>query len=245
MLPELLTLGPFKLHSFGFSIALGVFLSLLLMVRYARKWNFLTEEKVFNLVLVAVLSGFAGGRLAYIVQEWRWYLSHPLEVFAIWEGGLIYQGGLVAGFLAYWIYSRVLRISPLEALDFVLPFLALTHAFGRVGCFLNGCCYGKPCDWPWAVKFPFMAAPVHPVQLYEALFNAALFIFLLRVYERRKFNGQVTALYFIGYPAGRFVLEFFRGDQVLILGIFSFQQILSLFLMAGASVFYANRSQRG
>jgi len=219
MLPEITSLGPLTLHSYGLVIAAGVFLSLFLMTRSAKESGFPPEEKVFDLVFVVVLSGFLGARLFYVIQEWYWYRSHLLEIFQIWEGGLVYYGGMIASFLAFFLYCRSSRLPFLASVDFVMPFIALTHAFGRVGCFLNGCCYGR-----WG----------QPVQLYEALFNLVLFWILRRRYGRRRFRGEVISLYLILYPAGRFVLEFLRGDQHPWLASLTLHQTLSLvFILMG------------
>lgn len=245
MIPELVSVGPFTLHSYGLAIAIGVFVSVGLMRRQARRTGFPPQEKIFDLVLVVVLAGLVGARLFYVVQEWEWYASHPLEVVQIWKGGLVYYGGMVVGFLAFFIYIRLQRLPFLALTDFIIPYAALTHAFGRVGCFLNGCCYGRASNLPWAVKFSFLAEAVHPTQIYEALFNLILFVVLLRSYERCRFQGEVTSLYLILYPMGRFFIEFFRGGQALWLSGLTFHQVLSfLFVLTGISLYGIFRLRR-
>lgn len=232
MAPEIFSIGPFTVHSYGLFVALGVFVCLFLMTRAAKRFGFPPAEKVFDLVFVIVLAGFLGSRLFYVIEEWPWYRNHPWEVFQIWKGGLVYYGGMVASFLGFFIYVAWRRLPPLAATDFVIPYIPLAHAFGRIGCFLNGCCYGKGCHLPWAVQFPFLPEPVHPTQLYEAAFNVLLFGFLVRSYPRRRFVGEVTALYLLLYPLGRFVIEFFRGDQPPWLFSLTLHQVLSLSFMA-------------
>lgn len=238
MYPEVISLSPLTLRSYGLLIAIGVFLSLFWMTRAARKFGFPPEEKVFDLVFVVVISGFLGARLFYVVQEWSWYRTHPLEVFQIWKGGLVYYGGMVASFIGFYCYVRLVRLPFLASSDFVIPYIALSHAFGRVGCFLNGCCYGKVCDFPWAVKFPSLPEPVHPTQLYEAVFNLALFGFLAWLYARRRFAGEVTFFYLIVYGVGRFLLEFFRGDQTPWFYSLTLHQVLSLGFILMGILFY-------
>ena len=224
MYPEICRIGPLTLHSYGVLIALGLLLSLFLMDRIAKKSRVLNPQKVFDLVFVTVFSGFAGARVFYILQEWSWYQKHPLEILQIWKGGLVYYGGMVASFAGFFLYVRSKKLPFLRLSDFILPYIALTHAFGRVGCFLNGCCFGKA---------------NHPVQLYEALFNLTLFGFLAWLFPRRRFDGEITSLYLIFYPAGRFWLEGFRGDQAHWFFSLTLHQILSfMFMVVGIFLYY-------
>lgn len=229
MFPEIGSIGPVTIHSYGLLIAVGVFLSLLLMTRRARKNGFPSPEQVFDFVFVIVVFGFLGARLFYIVQEWDWYRSHPLEIVQIWKGGLVYYGGMITSFIAFFLSLRSARLPYLRATDFVIPFVALSQAFGRVGCFLNGCCYGK---------FSSFLGRIHPVQLYESFFDLVLFGFLSWLYRRPGFPGRVTAAYLLLYPAGRFFIEFFRGDQSPFLFSLTLHQVLSLIFLGGGGVLY-------
>lgn len=238
MFPEIVSLGPLTIHSYGLLIAVGVFLALLLMGLRARQSGFPPSEKVFDLVFVTLVSGFLGARLFYVFQEWNWYGSHPWDILKIWEGGLVYYGGVIAAFAGFFLYVRSNRLPFFQATDFVIPYIAFVHAFGRAGCFLKGCCYGKPFSGPWAVKFPFLPEAVHPVQLYEVIFNLALFSLLVAWVRRKPFPGAVTSLYLILYSIARFFLEFLRGDQALFVSSLSLQQVLSLgFLTAGVFLY--------
>jgi len=229
--PEICRIGPFTLHSYGVLIALGVVLSLFWMTRMAQQTGFPPAEKVFDLVFVTVLAGFVGSRVFYVIQEGDWYWQHPLEIFQIWKGGLVYYGGMILAFLGFFLYVRTRRLPFLAATDFTIPFIALTHGFGRVGCFLNGCCFGRG---------------NYPVQLTEAFFNFGLAFLLIQLYlSRRRFAGQVTALYLILYPAGRFGLEYFRGDQMPWLATLTLHQVLSLiFILVGILLYGICRRRR-
>ncbi len=234
MRPILFSLGPLHLYSFGLTVALGVFLSLILMIRVARRDQFpQSVNDVYDLVFVTVLGGFAGARLFYIVQNWEEYAPNPWKIFAFWEGGIIFYGGVAGALAALFVFSRWRKISFLKVLDFLIPFEALTHAFGRVGCFLNGCCYGKVCHLPWAVTFPDVPEPRHPTQIYEALFNLGLFLYLSRRYKQKHFPGEISTVYFMFYAVWRFLIEFLRADNP----IWNFLtwnqwQSLALFLVA-------------
>ena len=225
MKPILFHIGPLAVYSFGVMIALGVFLSLFLMGRKSRRTGFpASPEAAADLVFITVFSGFLGGRLFYVFENADYYLNHPLKFFALWEGGLIFYGGVAGALLGLFIAMKIKKIPYGKGLDFLIPYAALTHAFGRVGCFLNGCCAGKPCDLPWAVTVD--GARLHPVQLYEAAFNVLLFLFLNARYEKKKFDGEITSLYFILYAAGRFVLEFFRTNPGRVLSWNQWESLL-------------------
>ena len=191
MRPILFHLGPFPVFAFGAMIALGVLLSIWLISRRAAKLGFPPAETAVDSVYVAVASGFIGGRLLFILQNPSYYMENPLKVFALWEGGLIFYGGVAGAMAGIWIFARIKKLPVLGLLDFLLPFEVLTHGFGRLGCFLNGCCYGKACNLPWAVKFIESSGPVHPVQLYEA--GALFALFFLLNHHYAKTHGPVRS----------------------------------------------------
>ena len=240
MKPILFHIGPFAVYSFGALIALGVFLSLFLMGRKSKRTGFpATPELAADLLFAAVFSGFLGGRLFYVFENPAVYLHAPWKIFALWEGGLIFYGG-VAGSLTglFWV-MKIKKIPYWKGLDFLIPYVALTHAFGRIGCLLNGCCAGKPCDLPWAVTGD--GARLHPVQLYEAAFNFLLFFFLNARTEKKKFDGEIISLYFMIYAAGRFIFEFFRINPGWIL---TWNQWESVALLLAGAVIYKCHSER-
>lgn len=215
MRPVLFQIGPFPVYSFGLMVASGVLLSLYLMTRKARRTGFPSGDGAFDMIFVAVLAGFAGARLYYVLQNFSWYASRPLDILKLWEGGLIFYGGFLASTAALFLWLRSKNIPPGKGLDFLAPYVALSHAFGRIGCFLNGCCFGKTCSLPWALSFPESAGPVHPTQIYEAVFDLALFFLLSRQYDRKHKDGEIAVLYFVVYAAGRFVIEGLRENPMI------------------------------
>ena len=236
MKPILFQIGSFPIYSFGVMIALGVLLSLILISKQAPRIAFAPAEVAQDFVFVTVLSGFLGARAYYVIQNFHWYADKPLRILMLWEGGLIFYGGVVGALVGLYIFSKLKKISYLKCLDFLTPYVALTHAFGRIGCFLNGCCHGKVCSLPWAVQFPELREAVHPVQIYEAVFSFGLFFFLYALSNRKPFVGKVVSLYFIFYSIGRFVLEFFRGDTSG--WLITHNQWFSLALCAAGGVLY-------
>lgn len=233
MIPVLFSFGPFHIYSFGAAVAAGIFFSLYLMHRQALKDGFPKTEEVTDWVFVTVLSGFLGSRLLYILQNLGWYMERPLEIFYLWEGGLIFYGGVVAAVAALIIYFRKKKIPVLKGFDFLFIYLALTHAFGRLGCFLNGCCYGTQCDLPWAIRFPNQEYAVHPTQLYEGILDLGLFFFLRARYNHKKWDGQIMSFYLIGYGIIRFVVEIFRADNPVTFSLTWNQWISIAFIFAG------------
>ncbi len=213
MHPELFSFGPIAVHTYGFCLAIGVILGSLYISRQCHKLG-LPEEKAMDLILRTVISGFVGARLLYIAYELDYFLENPLDVFAIWRGGIIFYGGLIGGVLGFLYYTHRIDFPRRETLDLFVPATALAQGFGRIGCFFNGCCYGSETTCPLGVVFPFSENMLHPVQLYEAAFCFALFFFLSKIYPRIQNRPGFTALlYFLIYPAGRFALEFFRSDM--------------------------------
>ncbi len=236
MKPILFEFGSFHLYSYGLMVAAGVLAALFLMLRLARREGFPNANQVYDLIFVTILTGFLGARVLYVLQNFSWYAAHPVEIIAIWEGGLVFYGGMAGALIGVIVFSKLKGLSVLRVFDFLMPFVAFAHAFGRIGCFLNGCCYGKFCELPWAVTFPHLDHPVHPTQLYEALFNFALFFFLYSRYIRQHATGEIMGLYFAGYAVGRFAIEFWRGDNPLWYGL-TLNQWGSLLVFTAAAVF--------
>lgn len=183
-----------------------------------------------DLAFWLMLAGIIGARIAYVGANLDYYLQDPWAVIRIDQGGLIYYGGFFGAFAAGIIFARLKRISILALADYVISALPLAHAFGRIGCLLNGCCFGSVATLPWSVYQ--QGASRHPVQFYEAALNLVIYAALLFFYRRRKRDGEILALYLIIYPPGRFLLEFLRGDERLIWYGLTMAQIISLGLLA-------------
>jgi phosphatidylglycerol:prolipoprotein diacylglycerol transferase len=240
MKPILFSFGTVHLYSYGLSIVVGVLLSFFLMRRRALKEGFPKPDEVSDIVFTVLVWGFVGARLFYVSQNLSYYASQPLKILAVWEGGLIFYGGAIAAFFGLWLMARKRRWSFWKALDFLVPYGALTQAFGRIGCFLNGCCYGKACYLPWAVQFPELSKAVHPAQIYEALYDLVLFAFLLARRKRARFDGEIGLLYFLLYGIGRYTIEFLREPSWMWLGLTS-NQWLSAGIIATAFILFQSR----
>lgn len=243
MKPILASFGPIHLYSYGLCIALGVLLSLFLMRRRALKEGFPRPDEIFDMAFAVLVWGFLGARIFYVLQNFSYYVKEPLKIFAVWEGGLIFYGGVITAFLGFGWIVRAKKWPFWKMLDFLVPYGALTHAFGRLGCFLNGCCFGRACDWPWAVRFPELSYAVHPTQLYEAVYDLLLFAFLLKHRKQVRFEGEMGLLYFLLYGMGRFMIEFVREPSWLGSGLTS-NQWLSAAIIAAAFIIFQFRRHK-
>lgn len=191
-----------------------------------------------------MLCGIVGARIAYVAANWSMFSTDPLEILRIDRGGLVFYGGFIGAAAALVVMARVRREPVLRLGDFAVTGLPLGHAIGRIGCFLNGCCYGSPTTLPWCVHSN--DACRHPTQLIESLLNFVLYGLLLRFFGRRKKDGEALALYLMIYPPGRFLVEFLRGDERLRwLGLDAAQGISVLLLIAGAALWVMLRRRPG
>jgi len=178
----------------------------------------LRAEAVLDLGPWLIVGAIVGARVWFVGTFWReQFAGQPFwEAFKVWHGGLVYYGGLLGASLAGTLYARWKRQPLWKLADVLAPSIALGQAFGRIGCLLNGCCYGRPCQLPWAITFPEGNAagaptvPVHPTEIYESVLCLGLCLALTRL--RKRFDGQVFGLYLIGYSLLRFLVEMFRGD---------------------------------
>ena len=241
MHPIALNLGRFALHSYGIMLALGFMLGLWNASRRARRAG-LPAEAVMDAGPWLILGIVAGARALYVATNWRKQFAEGslLDIFAVWQGGLVFYGGLAGAVLTFVLYARARKFPLWKLADIFAPSIALGYVSGRIGCLLNGCCYGRACHLPWAIRFPegnvahAPAFPVHPTQLYESFLNLGLFAALAWFYPRRRFDGQVFAFYLIGYAVLRSFVECFRGDyhrDEYVAGCFTPGQVTSAFVL--------------
>jgi phosphatidylglycerol:prolipoprotein diacylglycerol transferase len=219
MFPELITIGPLTIHTYGLLVALGILAGVGLAENLYRRSGG-ERGRVMDMALIVVICGLIGARLLFILINFTYYASNPLETVMVWKGGLVFYGGLLGGILALLGCIRLYRLPLWHILDIGAAAIALGHGLGRLGCFTAGCCYGRVTDLPWAVTFSdprclavdILGQPVHPTQLYSFIFLAGLTGFLVWLHPRRKFPGQGAAAYLVLYGLFRFGVEFFRSD---------------------------------
>ena len=180
----------------------------------------IAPEKIIDIGPWLIIGAILGARTLYVVSYWREeFADKPFyEVFMVQHGGLVFYGGLIGSSLACILYARLKKIPLWKLADILAPSVALGYVFGRIGCLMNGCCYGRACTLPWAISFPANnplhppTTPVHPTQVYESLLNLGLYAGLAWLYRRKKFDGQVFAVYLVCYALLRSFVEMFRGD---------------------------------
>ena len=210
-------IGPLTVHWYGILVALGFLFGLWTASRRALR-DKISPEAVYDAGVWLLVGAIVGARTLYVISYWREdFAGRPLtEIFKVQQGGLVFYGGLIGASLAFIAFVRRRKLALWPFADTLAPSIALGNALGRLGCLMTGCCYGRACDLPWAVRFPADHAthstPVHPVQLYDSLLNFALYFALAWLHRRRQFPGQVFAAYLMSYAVLRSFVESFRGD---------------------------------
>lgn len=227
MYPEILRIGSLTVHSYGLMIALAILVAAIAIYREAPREK-INPDHVLEAVIVAAIFGLLGSRILYIALNWGYYSTKPLTAILTQFEGLTFYGAMFGGVIALFIWSRWRQFGFLKMADLLAPYLALGYAFGRVGCFLNGCCYGKEATVPWAMPIN-MADTVlrHPVQLYAAFGGLIIFMLLKLLRPHRPFVGFLVLALFALYGILRFVVEFFRYSDIAWIGL-STAQIFSL-----------------
>lgn len=218
-------IGTRPIYWYGVLLAVGLAAAWAHLRRLGRRFGY-GEQLVSNMVLIAMVGGLAGARIAYVIANWPQYASRWTEIIRIDHGGLVYYGGLLGAAAALSLHAVASKIPWRRYADFIITALPLGHAFGRIGCFMNSCCYGRSMvdgpDW-WGGRWP--------VQLFESVVNLAIYAVLTWLYVRRPIPGMVFATYLAAYPAARFALEFLRGDERASLGGLHVAQWVSLMLV--------------
>lgn len=242
MYPILFKIGPVTIYSYGTLLAIALFAGLY-MGRYELKRRNINPDVAYDLILAIAIGGIIGARLFYIIGHFNYYWTHLSEVIQIQKGGLVFYGGLLLGGAAVlWVIRRQELDMWLIADALAAP-IALGTAIGRVGCLLQGCCYGIPTRLPWGIKF--FDVPRHPTQLYELVFDLIIFAILFLYLERKqifKEKGSLFMSYLLMYSFGRFWLEFLRAC-VKIFRYFTFSQLLSA-LIFGLMVYMLNERRK-
>lgn len=240
MHPVFLHLGPVTIHTYGVLVALGFLLGLMLVARRAKARG-IEPSYISDLGVWLILAGMGGAKLFYIVVHWSDFVAswHLGGVAALREG-FVFYGGFIAACVTTIVFARRRGLNLWKLADAFAPGVALGHAFGRLGCFFNGCCYGVPTHCSLGVKFPtghlMHDIPVHPTQLYEVAGNLLLMSGLLVWGRRQRFDGQTWWLYVFGYGVLRLVVEHFRGDDIRWLGLFTAGQIVAVAMVVVAAV---------
>lgn len=237
---DLFSIGPLTIHSYGLMIALGILVCVFMGMYRARKYGY-KDEAVLDIAIFGILSGFVGAKLLYVFVEFDRFLENPMDVLGS-EGFVVY-GGIIVGALAGVLYCRIKKLLYWEYFDLLAPSIAVAQGFGRIGCFLAGCCYGRPTDAFWGVTFPegsFAPAgvPLIPTQLISSVGDFAIAGILLLYNKRNKKAGNVGILYMLLYGIGRFLVECLRSDDRGTVGMLSTSQFISIGIVLLAIVLF-------
>ena len=259
MFPDLIDLGFLHLKTYGACMATGFLLCWHLIEKLSGR------KDLSNLLLSLMIGGVAGSRIAYVIEHWQGeFASNPAAIIRVDQGGLMFYGGFILSFVIFFAWCLAKKESPLKLADLLAAVIPLGHAFGRVGCFFYGCCYGRDSDCWCAVTFP-MGSPswyehgrkmvgVLPTQLFEAAALLALFGGLMwawkvesgkwKVESERRGNGLILGLYLCGYAVIRFGIEILRGDPRAAVGPFSISQAISIGMIIVGAVFILNSRRK-
>lgn len=236
MHPVLFKIGPITIFSYGLMVAIGFALALFLICRRANDFN-IKRDDVLDIAIIVLISGLIGSRFLYVVLNVDYYINRPLEILDLSKGGLVWYGGFLTSLAVSAAYIKKRGLSFLNVADLFFPYAALAQAIGRVGCFLNGCCYGTeaPSGCPFSVVFPFDTVMRHPAQLYSALSLLGIFVILRIWQDRRRFPGEIFLGYCLLYSLKRFLMEFLRGDNSRMLLSMTLSQLVSLAVFGTAA----------
>ncbi len=247
------------IFGYGFMLFIAFITSGWLATRRAKDIG-LPEELIWDCAVWLFLAGVTGCRLFYCIQHYdrvfgdRTGLDWLFALVNLSNGGLVLYGGIITGAIAYFVFCYKKKLSPLLMADVIAPSLMLGIGFGRIGCFLNGCCYGDRCDLPWGISFPSGSVPfdalaesgfvdplsaatfpLHPTQLYSAIDGFLLCGLTTLYFPYRRQNGEILAIVWLIYPVTRFLIEFLRGDELGQFGTtFTISQWVSLLLFSAA-----------
>ena len=231
-------------YAYGTALALAFVVAITLASRDAARKG-IPVEIIIDIALALCLGGIIGGRLLYVMLEWGYYQRYLWEILDIRAGGMSFIGAALAGFAAAWWYVKRKGFAPWPLADLVVPYAALGYSMVRIGCLLNGCCYGVPSDLPWAFacREGDPLTPRHPTQIYASLGAFLLFLLLLRLRNHKRFPGFN---FFVGmglYAVMRGVIETFRDSQILWAGLHT-TQVACLIMAAYAFTVIYRRERR-
>jgi len=225
---------------YGILISLGMLLGIIIAYFEAKRLGY-NPDDIIDLALWAIPAALIGARLYYVIFQWEYYKGDILRILNTREGGLAIHGGIIGGVLAGYLFTRIKKMSFWKTADIVAPSIALGQAIGRWGNFINGEAHGGPTDLPWGIIVD--GVKVHPTFLYESLWDFGLFIFLMLLRKKKKFQGEIFLLYGIIYSAGRFWIEGLRTDSLMFMGMRVAQLISILTIVVFGLLFYLNKKK--
>ncbi len=240
MRPVLFNIFGSQIYSYYAFITLGIFTGLYFFYRYSRISK-IHPANIIDISIISIISGYLGGRIFHVLFSMPgYYLENPEQVLYFWKGGYAIYGAIIVPVFFIYLYVRRKNIKLTVVTDALAPAISIGTAIGRIGCLLEGCCYGKVTSATWAINGP-NGQLVHPTQIYLSLHGLIMFFILAWSFKRKKYDGYITYLYFILYSSGRFIIEIFRADERGgFLGLSSFQIISIIILVWSTQRIVAN-----
>lgn len=226
--PIAFKIGDYAVRWYGILISSAILIGTILILKETARQK-LDEDKILNLIIMALPAAFVGARMWYVIFNWDYYGAFPSEIIKIWHGGLAIHGGLLGGFLIGYWYTTVAKLNFWQLADIFAPSIILGQAIGRWGNYFNQEAYGYETDLPWAMFID--GAYRHPTFLYESIWNLMVFALLIWLRKRKEIMmGEIFLAYATLYSAGRFFIEGFRTDSLMI-GPLRTAQVTSLIII--------------
>jgi len=249
--PILVRIGPLEIRTWGLFVMLGFIAGAYWAAREARRSG-QSPSFIYDLTFYIILASIIGSRIFFVIEKWGEIFSrNPLKALAVWEGGLIFFGGVILAIPTAIYFIRKKGLNTWKVGDWIAPGFALGIAIGRIGCFFNGCCFGKPTDLPWGVIFSpesaagaqFPGIPIHPTQLYESIGELIVFFVLLYLRGKKHREGFLLLTFAVLGSLVRFIDDFFRYYEpgAYVLGPLTFNQLISVAIALTAVFLMARR----
>jgi len=241
----LFSIGRLEIYSYGFAVALALFLGLIWVGKAVEKRGVAKFDQVVDLAIQLFIGGLVGARLFYVITEYSYYLKNPLAIFKLTDGGLSFFGMIIGAYIWGVLYAKRANLPTWQLADIIAVYLPLGYALARVGCLFNGCCYGVPSKLPWAFAIPAVDnLPRHPAQIYAIIASLLVFLVLWLLRENRYFPGFLFWLYVDLYAVSRFIVEFFRETPVIAFGWLRVTQAFCLLVIAATTAYIIYRFRR-
>ncbi len=254
MYPIIAKIGPLEIRSWGLFVMVGFIVGGLIAAKEAKKQGY-KPDFIYDLTFYVIIASIIGARIFFVIEKWdEFFKINPLKIFAVWEGGLIFFGGVLLAVPVAIFYIKRKGLSVWKVGDWIAPGFAIGISIGRIGCFFNGCCFGKPTSLPWGVIFSpesaagsiFPNVPLHPTQLYESVGDFLVFLILTRLKKTKPFDGFLLLVFAILASLVRFIDDFFRfyEHHAYILGPLTFNQVISLAIIGLSAILLLRRVRR-
>lgn len=244
MYPEIISIGPITIYSYGLLMATAFFIGIQLCIKTAEKKG-ISPKKMTDFCLLLLISGITGARAGYVFSNISFFIHNPKEIIMLNHGGLFFFGGLLTALFCGILYLKLKKEKISIFADIICLYMPMGQALGRIGCFLNGCCWGKECEIEaFSVLSPDRTTPLHPVQIYESILSLILLYILHILYRKNLKSGMIALSYLCGYTFIRFCMEFFRGDHEIVFANLTGWQMLCIAIFIPSLILFGKKIKR-